>query len=191
VAVNRSAAGFRGINGFLPMEWVPSIYSTTHFSAIDSHSRRDERNAWTISPGSEDRAMNDSIRFDAECAIDDSDASAKTQQRMSAHAPGLDRFLRNHKISYVRAEYCGADDRGGFIAIEFTRDDGAYCHISDATPHLQIKAVFRALLLARHPSWIRGHGSCGDFRWDLRGDSLTHSHYTRGDGNERLTHHGV
>ena len=135
--------------------------------------------------------MNDTMRFDAECAIDESDPSAESNVRMSAHAPDLDRHLRDRLVSYVRAEYCGSQDKGGFIAIEFVRADGAYCHIADGQTHLLIKATFRALLLMRHPSWCQGHGSCGDFRWDLVGDSLTHTHYMRGNGNERMTHHGV
>lgn len=133
--------------------------------------------------------MNDSIHFDVESEVDGGTISPTT--RMSTHAPELDQFLRGRGICHVRAEYSGADDRGGFIAVEFMREDGAYCHVSDAQRHLQMKATFRALLLARHPDWFRSHGSCGDFRWNLTADSLTHSHYARGNGNERMTHHGV
>jgi len=135
--------------------------------------------------------MNDSMRFDDENGVNAGATPATPKPRMSAHAPDLDRFLRDRGICYVRAEYSGADDRGGFVALEFTREDGAYCHVPDGNRHLQIKAVFRALLLTRYPSWFRGYGSCGDFRWDLSADALTHSHYVRASGSERLTIHGL
>jgi hypothetical protein len=37
---------------------------------------------------------------------------------MSAHAPNLNRFLRDHGVVYVRAEYTGRDDRGEFVALQ-------------------------------------------------------------------------
>jgi hypothetical protein len=110
---------------------------------------------------------------------------------MSTHAPELTRFLRDYGICCVRLEYCGREDRGDFVGMEFVRDDGKDCHAVDSNRSLQIKATFRALLLARYPGWAGGNGSCGDFRWDLRSDSLIHSHYTLGSSNERLTSHGI
>jgi hypothetical protein len=162
---------------------VPSIYSTTLTTQLtDAHPvMNDAQGSFALK---RNKTMNDRKRFDPECG-------PPSNLRMSVHAAGLDQYLRDRLVTYVRAEYCGSEDSGGFIAIEFTRADGAYCHIADGQTHLLIKATFRALLVARHPSWCQGHGSCGDFRWDLHRDSLTHTHYIRGECQERITHHGL
>jgi hypothetical protein len=113
------------------------------------------------------------------------------QRTMRTHVPELERFLKARDIRYVRVEYRGSEGGGGFDAIEFSRADGAACLIGDGAFHLRLKAVFRAVLMSRYPAWSLGDGSCGDFRWDLSADLLTHSHYLRGSTTERTTHHNL
>jgi len=134
--------------------------------------------------------VHDFIHFDGDTGLDGGE-TLRRAPRMSTHAPELTQFLRERGIRYVRAEYSGTDDQGEFVLLELMREDGAYCHVSEPLRLLQIKTVFRALLLARHPDWYRGHGSCGDFRWNLTDDSLTHSHFVRGNSNDRMTYHGI
>jgi hypothetical protein len=115
----------------------------------------------------------------------------EAQQTMRTHAPDLERFLKARDVIYVRAEYSGSDGRGSFDALHFARADGSACLIGDGAFHLRLKAVFRALLISRYPMWCLGNGSCGDFRWELSADLLTHSHYLRGSTTERSTHHNL
>jgi hypothetical protein len=93
-----------------------------------------------------------------------------------AHSPGLHRLLRDRGVVAILAEYRGMDGRGGFDSLRFTTADGADGLIFDGPRNLQLKAMFRAMLLAHHPNWCHGAGSCGDFRWDIRRDAVTHCH---------------
>jgi hypothetical protein len=95
---------------------------------------------------------------------------------MIGHAPELNRLLRDHGIVVVNAEYRGMDGRGGFDSLRFTTADGADGLVFDGPRNLQLKAMFRAMLFARYPNWCHGAGSCGEFRWDIRRGSVTHSH---------------
>lgn len=135
--------------------------------------------------------MNDSARCDSTQTADHGTELVPLYHTMRGHAPELDRMLRGRDVAYVRVEYSGAEGRGGFDALLFVRADGSPVLPADGPLNVKLKATFRALLGARHPNWCQGNGSCGDFRWDLRADSLTHSHYTRGERNERTTLHGV
>ena len=107
------------------------------------------------------------------------------------HSPELNQLLRDHGVAVVNAEYRGMEGRGGFDSLRFTTADGADYLVFDGPRNLQLKAMFRALLLTRHPDWCRGTGSCGEFRWDIRRDSVTHSHCAQVGGIERTIVHGV
>jgi hypothetical protein len=119
---------------------------------------------------------------------------AEYRSRISAYVRELTRLFRECGIGYVHAEYRGREGHGDFLAIEFASADrtASRC-LNQQNQRLLIltQAIFRALLLARCPDWAHGDGSCGDFRWDLRADSLVHSHYSLGCRNERVTYHGV
>ena len=103
---------------------------------------------------------------------------------MREHSPELHRLLRDGGVVVVNAEYCGMDGRGGFDSLRFTTADGVECLVFDGLRNLQLKARFRAILLARHPDWCHGAGSCGKFRWDIGRDSVTHSHCAQVRGLE-------
>ena len=113
--------------------------------------------------------------------------------RMCVCLPGLTVRLREMGIRSVRMQYQGANCSGGFVHMEFVRSDGT--HLDPLTPSVHatvLQAVFSSLLSSRHPDWNEGNGSAGDFRWDVSGDSLIHTHYSRGsNGNERVTHHNL
>jgi hypothetical protein len=112
---------------------------------------------------------------------------------LSVCVPGLTARLRALGICQVQMEYRGADFQGGFIRMDFYRPDGTGMRPTDPAVHsTALQAIFRYLLSVRHPNWIEGDGSTGDFRWDLSTDSLIHTHYLRGaNGNERITHHDL
>ena len=114
-----------------------------------------------------------------------------SHHRMFGHSPELVRLLRDRGVIAVSAEYRGMDGRGGFDSLRFTTADGVECLVFDGPRNLQLKAMFRALLLARHPDWCHGAGSCGKFRWDLRRDLVTHSHCAQVRGFERTIVHGI
>jgi hypothetical protein len=63
--------------------------------------------------------------------------------------------------------------------------------VFDGPRNLQLKAMFRAMLLARDPGWNHGTGSYGAFRWDIRSDWVTHRHCARSQGRERMIGHGL
>jgi hypothetical protein len=116
----------------------------------------------------------------------------EAQKTMRTHAPDLQRYLKAREVTYVRVEYSGSNGGGGFDALQFARADGTACFIgTEGAFHLRLKAIFRALLHSRYPTWCQGDGSCGDFRWELTADLLTHSHYLRGSTGERSTHHNL
>jgi len=114
-----------------------------------------------------------------------------SRTRVREHSPELHRLLRDRGVVVVNAEYRGTDGRGGFDSLRFTTADGVECLVFDGPRNLQLKARFRAILLARHPDWCHGAGSCGKFRWDLRRDSVTHSHCAQVRGIERTIVHGI
>jgi hypothetical protein len=95
------------------------------------------------------------------------------------HSPELKRLLRERAVVAVNAEYRGMDGRGRFDSLQFITADGKDCPVFDGPRNLQLKAIFRAMLLARHPGWCQCAGSCGTFRWDIRSDSMTHCHYSQ------------
>lgn len=95
------------------------------------------------------------------------------------YSPELKRLLRDRAVVAVNAEYRGMDGRGGFDSLRFVTADGTDRLVFDGPRNLQVKSMFRAMLLARHPGWCHGTGSCGTFRWDIRSDSMTHCHYSQ------------
>jgi hypothetical protein len=113
-----------------------------------------------------------------------------SHHRMVGHSPDLKELLRNHGVVAVNADYRGMDGRGGFDSLRFITTDGAEGIVFDGPRNLQLKAVFRAMLLARHPNWCYGEGSYGSFRWDIRSDSVTHCHCAQARGRERMIDHG-
>ena len=110
---------------------------------------------------------------------------------MIGRSPELHRLLNDHGIVAVTAEYRGMNGRGGFDSLRFTTADGADCLVFDGPRNLQLKAMFRAMLLARDPGWNHGTGSYGAFRWDIRSDRVTHRHCARSRGSERMIGHGL
>jgi hypothetical protein len=110
--------------------------------------------------------------------------------RSEARRSDLKRFLQAKGIDYVRAEYGSRNGRGAFDQILFCTDDGRRTLVLEAARTSQVKALFLAVLTARHPDWCRGEGTCGDFRWRPEENELTHSHYALGEEVERITHHG-
>ena len=106
------------------------------------------------------------------------------------HAFDLKQHRRTRGIDYVRAEYSSRNGQGSFNQVLFCEDDGCRTFVLDAVCTSQVKALFLAVLTARHPEWCRGQGACGDFRWRPEKNELTHSHYTLGEEVERVTHHG-
>jgi len=111
---------------------------------------------------------------------------------MRTHAPQLDRSLRARDVIYVQFQYRGVAGRCGTVdEILLTYADGSPELVQMGGLQTELTATFLALIDERHPDWCAGNGSCGDIRWDLRGNTLTHSHYTLGVRNERLTHHGL
>jgi hypothetical protein len=121
------------------------------------------------------------------------DTVALARQPLSTLVPGLTARLRGLGICHVRMEYSAQNGRGEFIHMEFLRTDGTDVRAQDPSVHATaLQAIFGHLICFRHPKWLEGDGSTGDFRWDLTTDSLTHTHYLRGpNGNERVTHHDL
>jgi hypothetical protein len=119
------------------------------------------------------------------------DPGEPSYHRTIGHSPELNQFLRDHGVLVVIADYRGMDGRGGFDLLRFTTADGADGLVFDGPRNLQLKAMFRAILLARDPGWCRGTGSYGGFRWDILSDRLTHRHCVRSKGRERMIGHGV
>ncbi len=113
------------------------------------------------------------------------------EHTMRSHVPELEKYLRDRHVAYVRSEYCGSEGKGEFEAIQFSRTDGSPCLIDDGVLNLRLKDTFRNLLNARYPAWLLGDGSCGDFRWSLSANLLTHVHCLRGAFRERNTHHNL
>jgi hypothetical protein len=105
--------------------------------------------------------------------------------------PVTERYLRDRGTAHLRAEYRGANGQGSFETLRLWGIDGETESLRDDQHTLQLRAVFRALLFDRHPTWFSGDGTCGDFRWDVRANHLTHTHYSRGECQERVTHHGL
>jgi hypothetical protein len=97
----------------------------------------------------------------------------------------LYRLLRDRGVVAVNAEYHGMEGRGGFDSLRFTTADGTDCLVIEGERNLQLKALFRAMLLARDPDWCHGAGSCVEFRWDLRRDSVMHRHFPSNERRER------
>ena len=114
-----------------------------------------------------------------------------SHQRMFGHSPELIQLLRDHGVVVVVADYRGMDGRGGFDSLRFTTADGADGLVFDGPRNLQLKAMFRAMLLARDPGWCHGTGSYGGFQWDIRSDWVTHRHCVRSRGRERMIGHGL
>jgi hypothetical protein len=105
--------------------------------------------------------------------------------------PVIERYLRDRGGAHLVAEYSGANGNGKFETLRLWTTEGTTALLLDDQLTLKLRAVFRALLLDRHPTWFAGDGSCGDFRWDIRANHLTHTHYVRGERQERLTYHGL
>jgi hypothetical protein len=105
--------------------------------------------------------------------------------------PAVERYLRDRGAAHLTAEYCGANEKGTFEPLRVWTIDGTTASLRDDHYSLKLRAVFRALLLDRHPTWFAGDGTCGDFRWDIRANHLTHTHYVRGEHQERMTHEGL
>jgi len=116
------------------------------------------------------------------------DTSTETLREL---VPVTERYLRDRGAAHLRAEYSGANGQGRFESLRLWGIDGASELLRDDQHSLQIRAVCRALLFDRHPTWFVGDGTCGDFRWDIRANHLIHSHYVRGEHQERITHHGL
>jgi hypothetical protein len=102
----------------------------------------------------------------------------------------LKQLLQVRGVDYVRAEYSSRDGSGSFNQVLFCMDDGRQTFVPEAGCASHVKALFLAVLTARHPDWCRGEGACGDFRWRPETNELTHTHYTLGEQVERITHHG-
>jgi hypothetical protein len=111
--------------------------------------------------------------------------------RTAGHSPELNQLLRDHGVVVVVADYRGMDGRGGFDSLRFSTADGANGLVFDGPRNLQLKAMFRAMLLTRDPGWCHGTGSYGCFRWDIRSDWVTHRHCARSRGRERMIGHGL
>jgi len=113
-------------------------------------------------------------------------------QSMRSRVPDLAQYLSDCGVTLVRLEYWGGEERGCAEVIFLSRADGSPYHIRNPERWMQLKAAFVAILKARQPDWADGNGSAGDFRWDIKADSVQHSHYTLGEsGNPRVTYHGV
>jgi hypothetical protein len=114
----------------------------------------------------------------------------QSRHHLFGHSSELNRLLRDRGVVAVIAEYRGMNGRGGFDSLGFTTADGADCLVFDGPRNLQLKAMFRAMLLAPHPGWCHGTGSYGGFRWDIRNDSVTHHHCARASEHGRTIDHG-
>src|SRR5216684_5162250 len=66
---------------------------------------------------------------------------------MVGHSPDLKELLRNHGVVVVSAQYRGMDGRGGFDSLRFTTADGADGLVFDGPRNLQLKSMFRAILI--------------------------------------------
>lgn len=111
-------------------------------------------------------------------------------QRMRRYLTSLDHWLRCMDFAYVRAEYVGGEGRGMFFALHCYQANESECWIANGVRTARVAAVFAALLEFRHPTWREGEGSCGDFRWDIASDRVTHTHVVRGIRRERMIHVG-
>ena len=126
--------------------------------------------------------MTHSMRYQGHRTIADADTLPSSRPRMSSYAPELSRFLRDHLIRYVRAEYTGREDRGEFVALHFVSEDGHTSDNVDSTRRLQVETTMRTLLLVRYPPGPKAMGLAATFggtfrptqsftattRWDLR-----------------------
>lgn len=123
----------------------------------------------------------------ANCPGEDIPVEVSDERAYSMHkrSTELTRLLRDRGVGIVKAEYRGIDGRGGFDSLQFTTTDGANFCVFDGVRNPQVKAMFRAMLLARHPDWCRGAGSHGDFRRDIGRDSVTHRHWARAHERQR------
>jgi hypothetical protein len=117
--------------------------------------------------------------------------SVSLNRTLRTQAAALMRNLVSRGVTYARLEYSGAEGQGGFIALAYTDAESSPLSIANDQVNSSLEAICRGTLEERHPNWCQGDGSCGDFRWDIRADSLVHSHYTLGERHERMTHHGL
>jgi hypothetical protein len=118
-------------------------------------------------------------------------AATVTPPTMSRRAPDLCEWLRTMDFSFVQVEYVGAHEGGQFLAPRCYRAVRADHWSVVGARSAQLIALFTALLESRYPDWRAADGSCGDFRWDLNTDELVHTHYVRGERNDRYTLLGI
>ena len=108
--------------------------------------------------------MNDFVHVSAD-DIPDEIPLPPARRPLGVCVPGLAARLRALGICQVQMEYRGGESRGDFIRVDFFRPDGSGIRHSDPAVHTTaLQAIFRYLLSLRHPNWIAGDGSTGDFR---------------------------
>lgn len=112
-------------------------------------------------------------------------------QTMRHRVPDLFEWLATLDFSRIHVEYRSLDGRGEFLQPRCYRPLRADYWSIEGERADRLVTFFASLLDSRCPSWREYPGSCGDFRWDLAADEVIHTHYVRGERNERLTQHGL
>ena len=110
---------------------------------------------------------------------------------MRCCVPELFEWLNTLDFSLVQIEYKSLNGRGEFLEPRCYRPFRADYWSIEGERAARLVSFFASLLDSRCPSWRVEHGSCGDFRWDLTADEVIHTHYARGERNERRTQHGI
>lgn len=110
---------------------------------------------------------------------------------IAAHLPDLARFLEAAAVCYAKVSYDGS---GSSEEWRWKFVDAPQRVVALDLPSALKEGgerFFREVLEARYPNWSAEQGGCGEFRWDILCDHLTHVHHHRYIDFETTCHRGL
>ena len=107
--------------------------------------------------------------------------------------PEAARQLKDAGISIVNITYDGCGDSGQIDSVSYSDAQGKPANRTNRLTITddQLMELFYDLLECRHPGWENNDGAFGEFHWDLKTDSLNHSHRERFTDYDTTEHEGL
>ena len=117
------------------------------------------------------------------------DRLANVRQRL----PDAATQLTSAGVTCVHIHYDGCGDSGQIESIEYVALDGKSVDIQGKVTITEddLMDLFYDLTQVRHPGWENNDGACGEFEWNLAGDTLVHTHNDRFADYDTTEHEGL
>lgn len=117
----------------------------------------------------------------------------ETLENARRHLPAARRQLQHAGVECIHIIYDGCGDSGSIESITYT---DAHENPVDLTGKTTITAdelmeLFYDLTQARHPGWENNDGAFGEFSWNLRDETLKHTHNDRFTEYDTTEHEGL